>query len=196
MFSLHAFTPYAFRMGFDAMDTDDDAALARRISGQRDAAAEAALCRRFGPRIRLYGLKHLRSEAAAKIHARPPKRGTASQLQPRTLRSVLLRTRDLGSDPVAMFDYLVAVKNTLGNLNNDISFVASLLAKLGFLPGAPLTEDQWLMLQRDNVPSGDYPGLEAFGIRPTPLAAVAYEWLGRFRGNRFAGQKIHLTASS
>jgi len=65
MFSLHAFTPYAFRMGFDAMDTDDDAALARRISGQRDAAAEAALCRRFGPRIRLYGLKHLRSEAAA-----------------------------------------------------------------------------------------------------------------------------------
>ena len=25
------------------------------------------------------------------------------------------------------------------------------------------------------------PGLEAFGIRPTPLGAVAHEWLGRFR---------------
>ena len=55
-------------MGLEATDTDDDAALARRISGrapERDAAAEAAICRRFGPRIRLYGLKHLRSEAAA-----------------------------------------------------------------------------------------------------------------------------------
>jgi RNA polymerase sigma-70 factor (ECF subfamily) len=31
----------------------------------RDAAAEAELCRRFASRIRLYGLKHLRNEAAA-----------------------------------------------------------------------------------------------------------------------------------
>ena len=31
----------------------------------RDAAAEAELCRRFAPRIRLYGLRHLRNEAAA-----------------------------------------------------------------------------------------------------------------------------------
>jgi RNA polymerase sigma-70 factor (ECF subfamily) len=68
MFSLDVISPYAPRMGFEATDTDDDAALARRISGRapdRDAAAEAAICRRFGPRIRLYGLKHLRSEAAA-----------------------------------------------------------------------------------------------------------------------------------
>ena len=28
-------------------------------------AAEAALCRRYGPRVRLYGLRHLRDEAAA-----------------------------------------------------------------------------------------------------------------------------------
>ena len=68
MFSREVINPYAPRMGFEATDTDDDAALARRISGrapERDAAAEAAICRRFGPRIRLYGLKHLRSEAAA-----------------------------------------------------------------------------------------------------------------------------------
>ena len=32
-------------------------------------------------------------------------------------------------------------------------FVASLIARLGWLPGAPLTRDQWLMLQRDNVPA-------------------------------------------
>jgi uncharacterized protein YbjT (DUF2867 family) len=74
---------------------------------------------------------------------------------------------------------------------------ASLLSKLGWLPGAPLTRDQWLMLQRDNVPSGELPGLDAFGINPTPLAAVAYEWLGRFnKGGKFAGRRINLTATS
>jgi uncharacterized protein YbjT (DUF2867 family) len=73
----------------------------------------------------------------------------------------------------------------------------SLLSKFGWLPGAPLTRDQWLMLQRDNVPSGDLPGLEAFGINPTPLAAVGYEWLGRFhRGGKFAGRRINLTATN
>jgi NADH dehydrogenase len=74
---------------------------------------------------------------------------------------------------------------------------ASLLSKLGWLPGAPLTRDQWLMLQRDNVPTGELPGLEAFGIQPTPLAAVAYEWLGRFhKGGKFAGRRINLTATN
>jgi uncharacterized protein YbjT (DUF2867 family) len=76
-------------------------------------------------------------------------------------------------------------------------FVAGLIAKLGWLPGAPITHDQWMMLQRDNVPTEGAPGLEAFGIEPTPLAAVGYEWLGRFhRGGKFAGRRINLTATS
>jgi uncharacterized protein YbjT (DUF2867 family) len=67
------------------------------------------------------------------------------------------------------------------------SFIAAGIATLGFLPGSPLTRDQWLMLQRDNVASGELPGFKAFGITPTPLAAVAPEWLGRYRkGGRFA----------
>jgi len=51
--------------GFHALA---DAALARRIVAAApavDEGAEAELCRRFGPRVRLYGLKHLRSPAAA-----------------------------------------------------------------------------------------------------------------------------------
>ena len=72
--------------------------------------------------------------------------------------------------------------------------LTGLIAKLGFLPGAPITRDQWLMLQRDNVPAKGAPGLKAFGIEPTPLAAVGPEWLGRFnRGGRVTGSRIHLT---
>lgn len=71
------------------------------------------------------------------------------------------------------------------------------LSWFGWLPGAPLTADQWRMLQRDNVPSGKHAGLEAFGIRPTPLAAVGWEWLGRFhRGGKFAGRHVNLTATN
>jgi NADH dehydrogenase len=74
--------------------------------------------------------------------------------------------------------------------------VGNALSRLGFLPGAPLTRDQWLMLQRGSVPSGEEPGLEAFGIRPTPLAAVGGEWLDRFHGSRFSGRRIHLTPTN
>jgi RNA polymerase sigma-70 factor (ECF subfamily) len=45
-----------------------DAALARAIAGAGtavDAAAEAELCQRFAPRVRLYGLRHLRDRHAA-----------------------------------------------------------------------------------------------------------------------------------
>ncbi|MFD1786110.1 complex I NDUFA9 subunit family protein [Sphingomonas floccifaciens] len=60
------------------------------------------------------------------------------------------------------------------------------LATFGFLPGAPLTRDQWIMLQRDNVVAGEN-GLAAAGVTPTPMAAVAPEWLVRYRRQgRFA----------
>jgi RNA polymerase sigma-70 factor (ECF subfamily) len=50
------------------MDAEPDAQLVREIAGNgaRRTAAEAALCRRFAPRIRLYGLRHLRDEDRAR----------------------------------------------------------------------------------------------------------------------------------
>lgn len=60
--------------------------------------------------------------------------------------------------------------------------IGGLLASVaGFLPGAPITRDQWLMLQSDNVVSPGANGLEAFGITPTPMEAVAPAWLVRYR---------------
>lgn len=50
------------------MDEAPDAELVRRIAegGVEGRAAEATLCRRFAPRIRLYGLRHLRDEDRAR----------------------------------------------------------------------------------------------------------------------------------
>ena len=54
-------------------------------------------------------------------------------------------------------------------------------ATIDDLPGMPITADQWKMLQRDNVVAADGAGLAAFGIVPTPMAAVAPQWLVRYR---------------
>ena len=54
------------------------------------------------------------------------------------------------------------------------------LSNLGFLPGAPITRDQWKMLQGDNVVTGAN-GLDIFGIAATPLDSVAPGWLVRYR---------------
>lgn len=67
--------------------------------------------------------------------------------------------------------------------------VGGAMATLGFLPGAPITQDQWKMLQQDAVVSPGAKGLDALGITPTPLAAVAPAWLVRFRRQgRFSAQ--------
>ena len=74
-------------------------------------------------------------------------------------------------------------------------FIAAAIAKLGFLPGAPLSSDQWSMLQKDNVASGREPGFEAFGITPAPMSSAAPEWLSRFRrGGRFAPNREYQSA--
>jgi NADH dehydrogenase len=68
--------------------------------------------------------------------------------------------------------------------------MARLIARLtGWAPGAPITWDQWLMLQRDNVVSPGAKGLEAFGLTKTPLVAVAEGWLASYRRHgRFAAK--------
>ena len=66
--------------------------------------------------------------------------------------------------------------------------VGAILANVaGVLPGAPITRDQWRMLQQDNIVSPGAKGFEAFGISPTPMEAVAPAWLVQYRQHgRFA----------
>ena len=67
--------------------------------------------------------------------------------------------------------------------------IAAAMARFGgWLPGAPMTWDQWLMLRQDNVAGANTEGFAAFGIDPTPLAAVAPGYLVRYRRNGRFGQ--------
>ena len=54
-------------------------------------------------------------------------------------------------------------------------------AVMELLPGKPMTRDQLLLLQRDNVATPDMPGLGELGIIPTPVELVVPGYLHRFQ---------------
>lgn len=69
--------------------------------------------------------------------------------------------------------------------------IAALQARIGeLLPNPPLTRDQLLLLQRDNVADPAMPGLAALGIAPKAVEAIMPPILARFRvggGRRVRG---------
>lgn len=94
------------------------------------------------------------------------------------------KTFELGGPRVytmrALIDWIVREVRVDKPLFDMPPAMAKALAKLGnVLPGAPLTYDQWLMLQVDNVAQA--PGLAELGIDAVPLEAIAPGYLERFR---------------
>ena len=101
------------------------------------------------------------------------------------------RTFELGGpDILTMAQLLHWIADTTGRNARFVELpdiAGALIARAGFLPGAPISWDQWLMLGRDSVVAPDAAGLAALGVTPTPMAAVAPHWLVRFqRAGRFA----------
>ncbi|GGB28132.1 3-beta-hydroxy-Delta(5)-steroid dehydrogenase [Sphingomonas metalli] len=100
-----------------------------------------------------------------------------------------------GPDVMTMAEVLRFIADTIDRSPSFIELpdaIGSLLAKL---PLAPITRDQWLMLQHDNIVSPGAEGLAALGIAPTPLAAVAPDYLVRFRRQgRFGRRAIEQAA--
>lgn len=89
-----------------------------------------------------------------------------------------------GPDVLSMSELFRWIAGAIGREPTFIELpdaLGALIAAFGFLPGAPITRDQWQMLQSDNVAPAGTLGLAAFGITPTPLASVAPAWLVRFR---------------
>jgi NADH dehydrogenase len=172
-------------------------------AGVREAFASATIIRPsivFGPEDeltnRLAGLARLPvlPVVAAKCRFQPvyvkdlAKAITMAALDPRTHGG---KTYEIGGPRVMTMEELFATAARAAGREPDLvampNYASTFLSWFGFLPGAPLTREQWKMLQTDNLPAQGSKGLAAFGIKPAALEAVAPEWLGRFRqGGRFA----------
>ncbi len=73
-------------------------------------------------------------------------------------------------------------------------FVSSAFAALtGWLPGAPLSRDQWALLSQGNVASGKLPGLGELGVDAHPLGLFLDRWMVRFRKHGRFGEKPRAT---
>lgn len=92
-----------------------------------------------------------------------------------------------GPDVMTMRDILGWIARQIGKAPLFIDMpdfaMAAAARGLGWAPGAPITWDQWLMLQHDNVAAPDAPGLAMLGITPTPLDTVAPGWLTLYRAH-------------
>jgi len=86
-----------------------------------------------------------------------------------------------GPDVLSMKELLRWIANEIDRSPHFLDLPDSLGALLAKLPGTPITTDQWQMLGRDNVVGQGVDGLSALGVTATPMAAVAPEWLVRFR---------------
>jgi uncharacterized protein YbjT (DUF2867 family) len=70
-------------------------------------------------------------------------------------------------------------------------FVSAAFATLtGWLPGAPLSRDQWALLSAGNVASGRFPGLKELGVTAHPLTLFLDRWMVRFRKHGRFGAKV------
>ncbi len=68
LLSVREASLYPWAVAESIAPEENDAALVSRIAmaaPERDAAAEAEVCRRFAPRVRLFALRHLRNDGAA-----------------------------------------------------------------------------------------------------------------------------------
>lgn len=109
------------------------------------------------------------------------------------------KTYEIGGPQVMTMEDIYAVCARSAGREPELlelpNFASAFLSWFGFLPGAPLTRDQWKMLQTDNLPSRRSKGLEAVGIEPTALEAVAPQWLSRFRqGGRWGARAVRQAA--
>lgn len=105
------------------------------------------------------------------------------------------RTFELGGPQVLTMRELNAwILERTGRVGKPIVEIPDALAGplagiAGWLPGAPITRDQWLMMQADNIVSAGGTGFEPFGFAPSPLAAIAEGWLTAYRrSGRFAAK--------
>jgi NADH dehydrogenase len=94
------------------------------------------------------------------------------------------RTYELGGpDVLTMAELYAWLAREIGRPARFVELpdaAGNLLSMAGFLPGAPITRDQWRLLQSDNVVTGP-DGLHALGVHATPMAAVAPDWLVQYR---------------
>ena len=103
------------------------------------------------------------------------------------------KTYDIaGPEAIAMLDLN---RRIAAAQNRERTFIAlpdavsgAFAAATGWLPGAPLSSDQWALLKAGNVLHGEN-GMAALGVIPRPLGLFLERWMVRYRQHGRFGTK-------
>lgn len=99
-----------------------------------------------------------------------------------------------GPDVMTMAEIFHWIAKAIGRTPSFVELPDAAGSVIARLPLAPITRDQWQMLQVDNVASPGAEGLAALGVAPTPLDAVA-GWLVRFQKAGRFGRRVATRAA-
>lgn len=92
-----------------------------------------------------------------------------------------------GPDVMTMDDLHRRIAAAQGRNRTLLPVPDSLSALFASLPLTPMNGDQWRLLKRGSVASGELPGLGELDVTPSPLALFLDRWMVRYRKHgRFA----------
>ena len=98
-----------------------------------------------------------------------------------------------GPEPISMIDLNRRIAAAQGRsrlfLELPDAVSGGFAAATGWLPGAPLSSDQWALLRSGNVLAGAN-GLDALGVVPRPLALFLDRWMVRYRKHGRFGTRV------
>jgi len=94
-----------------------------------------------------------------------------------------------GPEVITMGDLHRRIAAAQGRERRFISVPESLSSLFAALPGTPMSPDQWMLLKRGSVASGDLPGLAELDVTPRPLGLFLDRWMLRYRRHGRFGTK-------
>jgi uncharacterized protein YbjT (DUF2867 family) len=95
-----------------------------------------------------------------------------------------------GPEVLTMEDLHRRIARAQGRERGLIAVPDALAALFAALPGTAMNPDQWKLLKRGNVASGELPGCTALGVQPRPLGLFLDKWMTRYRKHgRFGGKR-------
>ncbi|AIT79657.1 3-beta hydroxysteroid dehydrogenase [Novosphingobium pentaromativorans US6-1] len=98
-----------------------------------------------------------------------------------------------GPEVITMLELNQRIAKAEGRSRSFIALpdsVSELIASAtGWLPGAPITSDQFKLLKAGSVASGDLPGIAELGVSPRPLGLFLDRWATQFRKHGRFGAK-------
>jgi len=101
-----------------------------------------------------------------------------------------------GPEAITMLDLNRRIAEAQRRDRTFLPMPDALSAALAAVPLTPMNSDQWRLLKRGSLPTGDLPGLKQLGVTAKPLGLFLERWMIRFRKAGRFGDKRDPAGSS